>query len=62
MSNVRTTAGADPRAEMDWKQYTISFLLYSLFEMLLYPIARLQLILHTFDLPYQPTALARTWR
>ena len=48
-------AGIDPRGEMDWKQYTAAFLLFSFAGTLfLYVILRIQPLFHTFDPAFRP--------
>ena len=48
-------AGVDPRGEMEWKQYTTAFLLFSFAgTLLLYAILRIQPFFHTFDPAFRP--------
>jgi len=52
-------AGIDPQQEMDWKQYAIAFLLFSLGgTLLLYLILRIQPLFHTFDPAFTPAPLS----
>jgi K+-transporting ATPase ATPase A chain len=51
-------AGVDPRAEMDWKQYTLSFVLFSVFgAALLFAMLLLQGVLPWFDAAHQTTPM-----
>ena len=52
-------AGIDPAAEMDWKRYAGSFLVFGLGgTLLLYAMLRLQPMFHTFDPAYRPGPVA----
>jgi K+-transporting ATPase ATPase A chain len=52
-------AGVDPSAEMDWKGYAGSFLVFGLGgTLLLYTVLRLQPLFHTFDPAYRPGPVA----
>jgi K+-transporting ATPase ATPase A chain len=47
--------GVDPQGEMDWRQYTTAFLLFSFAgTLLLYGILRIQPLFHTFDPVFRP--------
>ena len=56
---VYRLAGVDPAAEMDWKRYAWSFLVFGLGgTLLLYTVLRLQPIFQTFDPAYRPGPVA----
>ena len=51
-------AGIDPQSEMDWKQYTLAFVVFGVFgTVLLLVILLLQRWLPWFDLAYQNTPM-----
>ena len=51
-------SGVDPESEMDWKRYTLSFVLFSLAgTLLLYALLRLQMFLPWYDKPSLPTPM-----
>ncbi|HRQ23254.1 MAG TPA: potassium-transporting ATPase subunit KdpA [Anaerolineales bacterium] len=56
---IYRVAGVNPTEEMDWKGYSVAFVLFGLFgTLLLHLILRIQPFLHTFDPAFQPAPLS----